>query len=390
VTQKPDSTKCPVCAEEFGTDPLLCCTGCETIHHRDCFEWNQQCAVYSCGGTLGRPLRQGTRDPTQVEIGLIEVTGRAPTPNVEKPPWRGTDEPVARRPRRQRFGQSVPLSFIAGVIFLGLIGAIGKKPRTPRYAGGNSKKAQVERYRKQPWLVQVDGAHPRSFLSVYRNYFNHEALQGWTPGDARRRYTAGCASSIMDCDREACAEQKGYLDYVPGMVSAARYYRRGTRWLRPSTRRSLYWYDRAALRDSPEVRDDIWEMASSPRLKEKDPLSTEVSTHVSQWPLEPRRWHDPADLEAQADGGNSWAAVCLGLRAEDAAEKAGQLPESLLPAVRWHARAAEGGSEVARARLHGIYLRGKKALSARSDLRDWARTMKGYRVARAAQDLKDL
>ena len=389
MSSQDQDTKCPVCAEDFGGDPLICCTGCETIHHRECFEWNQQCAVFGCGGTLARPLRLGTRDPSQIEIGLIEVPGRPASPGVEKPPWRGGDEATPRRPRRRRFGQSVPLSLVAGVIFVALIGGISRAPRKPRYASGNSKIDQANRWRKEPWLVQVDGAHPRSISNVYRNYFNWRALRDWTPESRSRRYSSGCASAIMDCDREACAEQKGVKGYSPGMVSAARYYRTGTHWVRPSTRRSLYWYDQAYQADAVEVREEIWEDASGPVLEEKDPASYPVSSHVSQWPIEERRWQDPAALEAAAQEGDSWAAVCLGLRAEAAAGK-GELPEALMPAVSWHALAAENGSEVARARLHGIYLRGRAGLSTRGDRRDWAETMAEHRVARASQDLREL
>lgn len=381
-------TKCPVCAEDFGDDALVVCTGCETIHHRDCFEYNQQCGVYGCGGTLGRPRRlAGGRDPGLVEIQLVEVPGRAPTPTVDKPPWRGADATGSRRGRpRPRWGVSVPLSFVAGLVFLGLIGAVGKGGSSRSYGGRKRTKAEkVEYWRTQPWLVQVDGAHPRSIAQVHRQFFNHHSTRNWRPPG--RYASEGCQMAVMDCDKEACAEQKGVLGYAPAMVTTARNYRSGTFWMRPSTRRSLYWYDRAFRHGETGVRDEIWEVASDPRLIEADPGGIEVVHHVSQYPIEPRRWLPEERLRADAEAGDPWAMVCLGLRAEQAAAEAA-LPSSLGPAVDWYERASAAGSEVARARLHGVYLRGMRGCSTPADLRSWAERMGEAGVARAAQDLR--
>ncbi len=48
---------CRVCGEGLGREaPLVACRGCQTPHHRDCFEYLGQCSVYACGCTGSEPV----------------------------------------------------------------------------------------------------------------------------------------------------------------------------------------------------------------------------------------------------------------------------------------------------------------------------------------------
>lgn len=39
---------CPVCATSLSEEDTMSCPRCETIHHRDCWDFNGTCAVYGC------------------------------------------------------------------------------------------------------------------------------------------------------------------------------------------------------------------------------------------------------------------------------------------------------------------------------------------------------
>jgi hypothetical protein len=48
---------CEVCGEriERGVNPLVACLKCETLHHKDCWEYNNRCAIYGCMHAEARP-----------------------------------------------------------------------------------------------------------------------------------------------------------------------------------------------------------------------------------------------------------------------------------------------------------------------------------------------
>jgi hypothetical protein len=49
---------CEVCGEkiERGSVPLVTCLKCETFHHKDCWEYNNRCAIYGCAHTEAKPV----------------------------------------------------------------------------------------------------------------------------------------------------------------------------------------------------------------------------------------------------------------------------------------------------------------------------------------------
>lgn len=48
---------CEVCGEriERGVNPLVACLKCDTLHHKDCWEYNNRCAIYGCMHAEARP-----------------------------------------------------------------------------------------------------------------------------------------------------------------------------------------------------------------------------------------------------------------------------------------------------------------------------------------------
>jgi len=51
-----DFVFCEVCGEkiEAGRDPVVSCQKCDTLHHKDCWEYNNRCAIYGCMHTEAR------------------------------------------------------------------------------------------------------------------------------------------------------------------------------------------------------------------------------------------------------------------------------------------------------------------------------------------------
>jgi pSer/pThr/pTyr-binding forkhead associated (FHA) protein len=49
---------CEVCGEkiERGRDSLVSCQKCDTLHHKDCWEYNNRCAIYGCLHAEARPV----------------------------------------------------------------------------------------------------------------------------------------------------------------------------------------------------------------------------------------------------------------------------------------------------------------------------------------------
>jgi hypothetical protein len=47
---------CRVCGDPLGKLPVATCTACDTPHHQDCWDFNQGCAVFACGGDTAATL----------------------------------------------------------------------------------------------------------------------------------------------------------------------------------------------------------------------------------------------------------------------------------------------------------------------------------------------
>lgn len=51
---------CPFCREAVDPGSSVACTGCETLHHDECWRENGRCTTYACGGTRAADFA-GTR-----------------------------------------------------------------------------------------------------------------------------------------------------------------------------------------------------------------------------------------------------------------------------------------------------------------------------------------
>lgn len=54
VTQSP-LARCPICRDQIPSDSgqTIACPQCGTIHHQECWKYNQGCGAYGCGGSSG-------------------------------------------------------------------------------------------------------------------------------------------------------------------------------------------------------------------------------------------------------------------------------------------------------------------------------------------------
>lgn len=55
------------------TRASVVCADCGTLHHRECFEYNEKCAVYACGGYRCSGVGRGGRDVQLLVVGRPEV-----------------------------------------------------------------------------------------------------------------------------------------------------------------------------------------------------------------------------------------------------------------------------------------------------------------------------
>ncbi|MEK6237836.1 MAG: hypothetical protein N2C14_24260, partial [Planctomycetales bacterium] len=44
-----DAPVCRICGESIAEEPIFC-NACRTPHHLDCWEYNDGCSIYGCGG----------------------------------------------------------------------------------------------------------------------------------------------------------------------------------------------------------------------------------------------------------------------------------------------------------------------------------------------------
>lgn len=98
------SITCPVCREAAG-DVLAVCSGCETPHHPECWEFAGGCAVFACGQDRARlvsradlvaalthprsePLYvdEGTPEPETIRLADLEELPRRPLPRRDSDP----------------------------------------------------------------------------------------------------------------------------------------------------------------------------------------------------------------------------------------------------------------------------------------------------------------
>lgn len=101
------SITCPVCRAEIG-DVLALCSGCETPHHPECWEFAGGCAVFACGEDRARLVAKA------------DLTAELLHPSAEPLVLDGTTEPepvldlsdlqeTPRRPARRRESDAVML-----------------------------------------------------------------------------------------------------------------------------------------------------------------------------------------------------------------------------------------------------------------------------------------
>jgi len=64
VSTETSEAHCPVCATSLAKEETVACPRCETLHHKDCWEFNGACAVFGCGIEKTRP-RPAAADPVK-------------------------------------------------------------------------------------------------------------------------------------------------------------------------------------------------------------------------------------------------------------------------------------------------------------------------------------
>lgn len=77
------TAECPVCACGFDVSaPPYRCTRCDTPHHRECWDWTGDCAIFGCRKQEGQPValsRAGTALASAKELALPNVAADALT-----------------------------------------------------------------------------------------------------------------------------------------------------------------------------------------------------------------------------------------------------------------------------------------------------------------------
>lgn len=64
----PEPSVCLVCAQAISEPVRMCCTTCETPHHRDCWDYNGRCALFGCGGARAREVTvEAAKAPEKTE-----------------------------------------------------------------------------------------------------------------------------------------------------------------------------------------------------------------------------------------------------------------------------------------------------------------------------------
>jgi tetratricopeptide (TPR) repeat protein len=70
VEDCPEAVKggsCPVCGEGFeALESLIRCSRCDTYHHKECWDYNDGCAIYGCKASLTL-----ARDSAQAEVAIV-------------------------------------------------------------------------------------------------------------------------------------------------------------------------------------------------------------------------------------------------------------------------------------------------------------------------------
>ncbi|MBI3891249.1 MAG: DUF3592 domain-containing protein [Candidatus Wallbacteria bacterium] len=75
----PGAPSCLVCGEPISPASAVACVGCQTPHHKDCFDYTGQCAVYGCGIGRYKPYR-----PEQSSL-VLRMADRVLPPARERP-----------------------------------------------------------------------------------------------------------------------------------------------------------------------------------------------------------------------------------------------------------------------------------------------------------------
>jgi len=80
---------CQVCGDSI-TENIFHCPACETLHHQDCWEFNNGCSTYACKEQYqGLKKSQETKEP-EIRIGAppSDLPERLDSPNTSR--WKGT------------------------------------------------------------------------------------------------------------------------------------------------------------------------------------------------------------------------------------------------------------------------------------------------------------